>query len=204
MTNDKVTEAEIDAVVEAMAVELIGYTDEAARVTARQVVIAVKAASPRPTGDVVEAIAIGMTPHEKLNRALTAAKPHYPGWSIAEVEKSSAYLAVLEALTDLDKATQMTPQEKLIRAQEACAAVFPALADGYRQGKWEKTAEMVCALRALTDLDKPVPDPDEAWRPFLDAIQHQHKPDGAPIGEAQKHLIARIKAALPLIPEQYR
>ena len=94
-----------------------------------------------------------MTPQEKLIRALAAAKPHYPGWSIAEIEKSSAYIAVLEA---------------------------------------------------LNDLGKPIPDADEAWRPFLDAIQHQHKPDGAPIGEAQKHLIARIKAALPLIPEQYR
>ena len=44
-----------------------------------------------------------MTPQEKLIRALTAATPHYPGWSIAEIEKSSAYLAVLEALDDLDK-----------------------------------------------------------------------------------------------------
>ena len=152
MTNDKVTEAEIDAVVEAMAVELIGYTDEAARVTARQVVIAVKAASPRPTGDVVEAIAIGMTPHEKLNRALTAAKPHYPGWSIAEIEKSSAYLAVLEA---------------------------------------------------LTDLDKPIPDADEAWRPAADAYV-EASGLGVADGPTFSSRVAGLKAALPLIPEQYR
>ena len=94
-----------------------------------------------------------MTHQEIRIRALTAAKPHYPGWSIAEIEKSSAYLAVLEALNDLD------------------------------------------------DLDKAMPDPDEAWKPFLLAIGHVTE---TPLWPGERALIARIKAALPLIPEQYR
>ena len=92
-----------------------------------------------------------MTPQEKLTRALTAATPHYPGWSIAEVEKSSAYLAVLEA---------------------------------------------------LNDLDKPMPDADEAWRPFIAKFYDIEL--GFPLTPWAKDRIARIKAALPLIPEQYR
>ena len=93
-----------------------------------------------------------MTPKSIMNhqRALTAAKPHYPGWSIAEIEKSSAYLAVLEA---------------------------------------------------LNDLDKPIPDADEAWRPFLEAMDEGV---ATPLDEHDRRLITAFKAALPLIPEQYR
>ena len=146
--------------------------------------------------------AIGMTPQEKLIRALAAAKPHYPGWSIAEIEKSSAYLAVLEALTDLGKPTQMTPQEKLIRAREACAAEWPGEAAEYRAGRLDHHGEMKPALRALTDLDKPIPDADEAWRPFIAAIED--RAEVLPLDKHERDLIARIKAALHLIPEQYR
>ena len=91
-----------------------------------------------------------MTPQEKLIRALTAATPHYPGWSIAEVEKSSAYLAVLEA---------------------------------------------------LTDLDKPIPDDDEAWRPFLEAIINGVD---RPFDHSDRELISRIRAARHLMPPEER
>ena len=142
-----------------------------------------------------------MTEQEKLIRALAAATPHYPGWSIAEIEKSSAYLAVLEALTDLDKAMQMTPHEKLIRAREACAAEWPAEAAEYRAGRLDCHGEMISALRALDDLDKPIPDADEAWRPFLEATGAMPR---KPFSDNDRENIACIKAALPLIPEQYR
>lgn len=96
----------------------------------------------------------------------------------------------------------MTPQEKLIRAREACAAEWPGDAANYRDSGRDSSIEMRAALRALTDLDKPIPDADEAWRPFLEATHMWLSSN--PFDERDREFIAAIKAALPLIPEQCR
>ena len=99
----------------------------------------------------------------------------------------------------------MTPQEILIRAREACAATYPSDAEMYRSGELDGSRPMQCALRALNDLDKPIPDADEAWRPFLVATRALFSSaKGVPLNSGSRALIARIIAALPLIPEQYR
>ena len=95
----------------------------------------------------------------------------------------------------------MTRQEKLIRAREACAAEWPALAQDFRTKQLEDSAGMKAALRALNDLDKPIPDADEAWRPFLEALGY---PVPNPFGEFERQRIAAFKAARHLMPPEER
>ena len=93
----------------------------------------------------------------------------------------------------------MTRQEKLIRAREACAAAFPGSARHYRDSGRDSSIEMTAALRALNDLDKPIPDADEAWRPFLEAT-------GAmplkPFSDNDRENIACVKGARHLMPPE--
>lgn len=96
----------------------------------------------------------------------------------------------------------MTPQEKLIRAREACAAEWPALAQNFRTKQLEDSPGMKAALRALTDLDKPIPDADEAWRPFVAKFYDIEL--GFPLTPWAKDRIARIKAARHLMPPEER
>ena len=96
----------------------------------------------------------------------------------------------------------MTPQEKLIRAREACAAAFPHHAESFRDSGRDSSGEMTAALRALTDLDKPIPDPDEAWRPFLEAITNDTDLPSTPLDVFDRERIARIRAARHLMPPE--
>ena len=94
----------------------------------------------------------------------------------------------------------MTPQEKLIRAREACAASDSYYAVEYREGKCDHFWTMQSALRALNDLDKPIPDADEAWRPFVAAIEDRC--EVLPLNQHERRLIARIRAARHLMPSE--
>ena len=96
----------------------------------------------------------------------------------------------------------MTPQEKLIRAREACAAVNPHCPEEYRSGRLDSKNIMEAAFRALTDLDKPIPDPDEAWRPFLEAITNDTDLPSTPLDVFDRERIARIRAARHLMPPE--
>ena len=78
---------------------------------------------------------------------------------------------------------------------------FPHDAESYRDSGRDSSPEMATALRALTDLDKPIPDADEAWRPFLEALGY---PVPNPFGEFERQRIAAFKAARHLMPPEER
>ena len=100
----------------------------------------------------------------------------------------------------------MTRQEKLIRAREAAAAEredaeWSKTAAEMRAAKADDSPEVRAALRALNDLDKPIPDADEAWRPFLVGV---FRCAGMPVDNTDRDRIARIKAARHLMPPEER
>ena len=101
----------------------------------------------------------------------------------------------------------MTEDEMMIRARAAVQAMWArAAVQAMWAGGEDDSIVVQTALRALRDLDKPVPDPDEEWREALDAFYATASAFGSksatPLDTGDRRNIAGLKAARSLMPKE--